>query len=249
MRLKRNLKTLTFVVAAVLSLTVSDGLGRSRRGRAKHPNPPPAPAQVQPGAPRAVAEPAKPVAPEVAKPVAPAHAHPDVSHDAPPPAKPAAPPPPVAKPAVPVPAKTAAPSTAPPPAAKPALPPPPPQVAPPAPPPPPAAPVVERDGEYTDKDRICLYIVTFGTLPKNFITKAEARRLGWQGGPLEPYAHGKSIGGDHYGNYERKLPPGNYRECDVDTRGRPRGAKRIVFSTDRRVYYSDDHYDTFKRLH
>lgn len=115
--------------------------------------------------------------------------------------------------------------------------------------PPAAAPRVDRNGEYTDKDRICWYIVSFGTLPKNFITKAEARRLGWQGGPLEPYAPGKSIGGDRFGNYERTLPDGNYRECDVDTRGRPRGAKRIVFSNDRRVYYSDDHYRTFKRLH
>lgn len=110
-------------------------------------------------------------------------------------------------------------------------------------------PRVSRDGEYTDKDNICWYIVSFGTLPKNFITKAEARRLGWQGGPLEPYAPGKSIGGDRFGNYERTLPDGSYRECDVDTRGRPRGAKRIVFSTDRRVYYSDDHYRTFKQLH
>lgn len=112
-----------------------------------------------------------------------------------------------------------------------------------------ALPRVDRNGEYTDKDGICWYIVAFGTLPKNFITKAEARRLGWQGGPLEPYAPGKSIGGDRFGNYERTLPDGSYRECDVDTRGRPRGAKRIVFSSDRRVYYSDDHYHTFKRLH
>ena len=114
---------------------------------------------------------------------------------------------------------------------------------------PPAAPQVVREGEYTDKDHVCWYIVAFGALPKNFITKAEARRLGWQGGPVEPYAPGKSIGGDRYGNYERTLPEGRYRECDIDTRGRPRGAKRIVFSDDRRVYYSDDHYQTFKRLH
>ena len=108
---------------------------------------------------------------------------------------------------------------------------------------------VVRDGEYTDKDHICWYIVAFGALPRNFITKNEARRLGWQGGPVEPYAPGKSIGGDRYGNYEGTLPAGRYRECDVDTKGRPRGAKRIVFSDDRRVYYSDDHYRTFKQIH
>lgn len=112
-----------------------------------------------------------------------------------------------------------------------------------------AAPKVVREGEYTDKDHICWYIVAFGALPRNFITKNEARRLGWQGGPVEPYAPGKSIGGDRYGNYEGTLPAGRYRECDVDTKGRPRGAKRIVFSDDRRVYYSDDHYRTFKQIH
>lgn len=107
---------------------------------------------------------------------------------------------------------------------------------------------VRRDGEYTDRDSIAAYIVAYGCLPRNFITKSEARRLGWQGGPLEPYAPGKSIGGDHFGNYEHVLPNGRYRECDVDTRGRPRGAKRIVFTEDRKVYYSDDHYRTFKRI-
>lgn len=112
----------------------------------------------------------------------------------------------------------------------------------------PGAPFVRRDGEYTDRDGIAAYIVAYGGLPRNFITKSEARRLGWQGGPLEPYAPGKSIGGDHFGNYERVLPNGRYRECDVDTRGRPRGAKRIVFTDDRKVYYSDDHYRTFKRI-
>lgn len=111
------------------------------------------------------------------------------------------------------------------------------------------AAALARDGEYTDKDNLCRYIVAYGTLPRNFITKNEARRLGWTGGPLEPYAPGKSIGGDRFGNYERTLPNGRYRECDVDTRGRPRGAKRIVFSDDRRVYYSSDHYRTFQRLH
>ena len=107
---------------------------------------------------------------------------------------------------------------------------------------------VVREGEYTDKEHLRDYIAAFGTLPKNFITKREAQRLGWTGGPLEPYAPGKSIGGDFYGNYERTLPQGRYRECDVDTRGRPRGAKRIIYSDDRRIYYTDDHYGTFKRL-
>ena len=111
-----------------------------------------------------------------------------------------------------------------------------------------AAREVAKDGEYTSKDDVARYIKQFGALPRNFITKSQARALGWRGGPLEPYAPGKSIGGDRFGNYERRLPPDSYRECDIDTRGKPRGAKRLVFTPERRVYYTDDHYKTFKEV-
>ena len=107
---------------------------------------------------------------------------------------------------------------------------------------------VTRDGEYTSKDDVARYIKQFGTLPRNFITKSQARALGWHGGPLEPYAPGKSIGGDRFGNYERRLPPDSYRECDINTRGKPRGAKRLVFTSGRRIYYTDDHYKTFTEV-
>lgn len=112
---------------------------------------------------------------------------------------------------------------------------------------------ISRDGEYTSRDDVAAYVRKFsGALPKNFITKAKARELGWQGGPLEPYAPGKSIGGDRFGNYERRLPllkGGFYKECDIDTRGKPRGAKRLVFtSRGNRIYYTDDHYKSFKEV-
>ena len=107
---------------------------------------------------------------------------------------------------------------------------------------------VVREGEYTSKDDVARYIKQFGTLPRNFITKSQARALGWRGGPLEPDAPGKSIGGDRFGNYERRLPNDSYRECDIDTRGKPRGAKRLVFTPRRRVYYTDDHYKTFREV-
>ncbi|MBP5319882.1 MAG: ribonuclease [Kiritimatiellae bacterium] len=114
----------------------------------------------------------------------------------------------------------------------------------------PAKPVtVVRDGVYTGKEEVAKYIRTFDKLPTNFITKAQARALGWQGGPLEPYAPGKSIGGDRFGNYERRLPPGNYKECDIDTKGKPRGAKRLVFTPKgQRIYYTADHYNTFEEV-
>ena len=112
---------------------------------------------------------------------------------------------------------------------------------------------IVKDGEYNSKEDVAAYIRLFkGALPRNFITKSAARALGWNGGPLEPYAPGKSIGGDRFGNYEQRLPrlkAGSYKECDIDTRGRPRGAKRLVFTQDgRRIYYTGDHYKTFKEV-
>ena len=112
---------------------------------------------------------------------------------------------------------------------------------------------LDRNGSYTSRDDVALYIHQYGKLPGNFITKAEAQKLGWSGGSLEKYAPGKSIGGDHFGNYEGKLPKKSgrtYTECDIDTRGASaRGAKRIVFSNDGLIYYTDDHYNTFTLLY
>ena len=109
---------------------------------------------------------------------------------------------------------------------------------------------VVRDGEYFSKGEVAEYVRKFGgALPKNYITKAQARALGWHGGPLEPFAPGKSIGGDRFGNYERRLPPGNYKECDIDAKGRPRGAKRLIFTVrGERIYYTQDHYKTFEEI-
>lgn len=112
---------------------------------------------------------------------------------------------------------------------------------------------VAEDGEYWTKDEVALYIHLFGHLPKNYITKNEAQDLGWTGGSLEPYAPGCSIGGGYFGNYEGLLPTKKgrkYTECDIDTRGKKsRGAKRIVFSNDGLIYYTDDHYESFTLLY
>ena len=113
--------------------------------------------------------------------------------------------------------------------------------------------LLDEHGTYTTKEDVALYIRTYGHLPDNFITKSEARKLGWEGGGLEAYAPGKCIGGDRFGNYEGLLPdaPGRkWTECDIDTLGRnSRGAKRIVFSNDGLIYYTDDHYDSFQLLY
>lgn len=71
------------------------------------------------------------------------------------------------------------------------------------------------------------------------------------GGPY-PYAKDGVV----FGNFERLLPPhrrGYYHEYTVPTpRAKNRGARRIVCGGPlRRIdncFYSDDHYDSFKRI-
>ena len=113
---------------------------------------------------------------------------------------------------------------------------------------------ISEDGEYTSKDDVALYIHLYGKLPENFITKKEAKALGWESkeGNLGEVAPGKSIGGDYFGNYEEILPEEDgrdYFECDIDTEGSYRGAKRIVFSNDGLIYYTEDHYESFELLY
>ncbi len=67
------------------------------------------------------------------------------------------------------------------------------------------------------------------------------------GGPF-PYPKDGAI----FGNFERALPPrprGYYREYTVPTPGaRDRGARRIVVGRDGDLYYTDDHYNSFRRI-
>lgn len=108
-------------------------------------------------------------------------------------------------------------------------------------------------GAYTTKEDVALFIHLYDRLPQNFITKNEARALGWSGGALKDIAPGKCIGGDRFGNYENLLPKKQgriYTECDIDTLNAPsRGAKRLVFSNDGLVFYTDDHYASFDLLY
>jgi ribonuclease T1 len=81
-------------------------------------------------------------------------------------------------------------------------------------------------------------------LPKEAV---ETLALIKKGGPY-PYERD----GVAFGNRERLLPPrerGWYREFTVRTPGeKTRGARRIVAGRDGTLYYSDDHYRSFKRI-
>lgn len=112
---------------------------------------------------------------------------------------------------------------------------------------------VAEDGCYTDKEHVALYLHTYRHLPSNYITKEEAYDLGWKSaGTLEEVAPGKSIGGDEFGNFEGNLPEKSgrtYYECDIGYKSGNRNAKRIVYSNDGLIYYTEDHYETFEKLY
>ena len=112
---------------------------------------------------------------------------------------------------------------------------------------------IDEHGYYYSAEDVALYLYTYNKLPDNFITKSEARELGWEGGSVEKYLDSAAIGGDKFGNREGLLPKAKgrqYYECDIDTNGKnSRGAKRIVFSNDGLIYYTDDHYESFTLLY
>lgn len=112
---------------------------------------------------------------------------------------------------------------------------------------------VQENGIYDQCDDVAIYIHTFGKLPKNYLTKDAARILGWEGGAVDKVIPNACIGGDVFGNYEEILPEKSgriYYECDINTLGKDeRGAKRIVYSNDGLIYYTDDHYESFTLLY
>ena len=75
----------------------------------------------------------------------------------------------------------------------------------------------------------------------------ETIRLIRKGGPF-PYAKDAAI----FGNREAQLPRqkrGYYKEYTVKTPGvRTRGARRIVAGASGELYYSEDHYNRFRRI-
>ncbi|MEU8620304.1 ribonuclease domain-containing protein [Streptomyces sp. NPDC048623] len=67
------------------------------------------------------------------------------------------------------------------------------------------------------------------------------------GGPF-PYAKDGAV----FSNFEKVLPQrkrGYYHEYTVKTPGeRDRGARRIVTGRDGEIYYTDDHYESFREV-
>jgi ribonuclease T1 len=89
-------------------------------------------------------------------------------------------------------------------------------------------------------------------LPPHYVTKREAEKLGWKPGQdLCRVAPGKAIGGDNFGNREKRLPEAQgrrWREADLDYACGKRNAKRLVWSSDGLIFLTTDHYGTFKEV-
>ena len=113
---------------------------------------------------------------------------------------------------------------------------------------------VEYGLDYSSPEEVALYLHAFCELPPNYLTKREARDLGWDSreGNLWDVAYGMSIGGDEFGNREGLLPDARGRtwyECDVNYFGGFRGRERLLFSDDGLICYSGDHYNTYTLLY
>lgn len=104
----------------------------------------------------------------------------------------------------------------------------------------------------TNPEVVADYIDKHGKLPSFYLTKKEAKEKGWissKGNLWEVTDHGV-IGGDHFGNYEGKLPDRkDYKEADVNYHGGTRNGERLIFDSDENIYYTDDHYNSFEPLY
>ena len=113
---------------------------------------------------------------------------------------------------------------------------------------------VSEDGTYTDRDHVALYLHLYQKLPANYVSKTKAKKAGWDAekGNLWDVCPGKSIGGGTFYNDDGLLPEKSgrtWKECDIDYAGGYRGAKRICYSSDGLIFYTDDHYQSFTQLY
>lgn len=94
------------------------------------------------------------------------------------------------------------------------------------------------------EDAAAIPVVALDTLPKEAAATLELIK---KGGPF-PYERD----GIAFGNFEKRLPlkkRGYYQEYTVPTpRAKNRGARRIVAGSSGEYYYTDDHYQSFKRI-
>ena len=104
--------------------------------------------------------------------------------------------------------------------------------------------------ELTNDEIVVKYLKEHGELPDYYITKSEAKSLGWvpSKGNLCEVAPGRAIGGDIWTNRQKSLPTKSgrrYFEADLNYNCGNRNADRVVFSNDGLVFVTFDHYRSF----
>lgn len=97
------------------------------------------------------------------------------------------------------------------------------------------------------------YIKHYGFLPENYLSKSNARSIGWRRykGNLRDVTLNGSIGGDIYYNDDEKLPIAANRtwyEADINYTGGYRNTHRILYSNDGLIFVTYDHYETFYEI-
>ena len=105
--------------------------------------------------------------------------------------------------------------------------------------------------ELTNDEIVVKYLKEHGELPEYYITKSEAKSLGWvpSKGNLCEVAPGRAIGGDIWTNRQKSLPTKfgrRYFEADLNYNCGNRNADRVVFSNDGLVFVTFDHYRSFE---
>ncbi len=107
-------------------------------------------------------------------------------------------------------------------------------------------------GEATDKaiNGADWHLKYNGKLPEYYISKTNAKKLGWNKNhkKLSDIAPGFMMYGGVYQNVDGHLPEKPNRiwyEADIDYSTGRRNSKRIVFSNDRLIFVTYNHYRTF----
>jgi guanyl-specific ribonuclease Sa len=104
--------------------------------------------------------------------------------------------------------------------------------------------------QLTEEKTVINYVKQNHRLPDYYITKNEARKLGWNAskGNLCEALPGRAIGGDKFGNRENQLPQGEkYYEADVNYSCGNRNADRIIFTRNGDIYLTKNHYKSFEK--
>lgn len=104
--------------------------------------------------------------------------------------------------------------------------------------------------QLTNEKSVIDFVKKNHKLPDFYITKSEARKLGWNPseGNLCTVLPNHAIGGDYFSNREKQLPKGGqYFEADVNYSCGNRNSDRIIFTKNGDVWLTKNHYRTFEK--